>query len=534
MTALFPDADPLAARQPKTDRLILGRFLLEAANDQRIRDEAERAHPILVHWADLEASGKLDKLNETQLQGDFLAQVFGDALGYRRPTGGHDAWTLEQHHTVAGQTPDAVLGRFGVGREPEVLGVVELKGAKIHPDRDRSNGRTAVDQCWDYLVNTPPACRWGIVSNLVSFRLYERNSTKRRYEHFALQSLRDPSVFRQFYALFHSHGLVAGPLGVEPRAAALLAKTGERQRAVGDELYELYSRKRVDLIRELHVDRKHGLDDAIEWAQRLFDRVIFIAFCEDRGLLPTDTLKKAHAVSGFSAVTNPRWQSFKALFRMIDAGRADADIPAYNGGLFRKGPVDDLELDDARHTDFFKSLGDYDFADEVNLDVLGHLFEQSITEVEKLRETGFFGGDADKAAAFATMPRSAKRKRLGIYYTPPELTARVVRYAVDELVAERLADAGDDPLAQIDALRRVKSSTPPAAAGPSCSRPTTPSNSATPRPSPACPRRSRRTWPRRSPASSSTTTFTAWTSRPRRSRSRSSPCGSARPTAASP
>ncbi len=86
--------------------------------------------------------------------------------------------------------------------------MIELKGPKVHLDRDRSNGRTAVDQCWDYLVNTPPECRWGIVSNIVSFRLYERASTKRTYEHFTLQSLRDFELFKQFYVLFHRQGLI--------------------------------------------------------------------------------------------------------------------------------------------------------------------------------------------------------------------------------------------------------------------------------------------------------------------------------------
>ena len=35
------------------------------------------------------------------------------------------------------------------------------------------------------------------------------------------------------------------------------------------------------------------------------------------------------------------------------------------------------------------------------------------------------------------MPQSAKRKQLGIYYTPAELTSRIVQYAVDELIEER-------------------------------------------------------------------------------------------------
>ena len=39
------------------------------------------------------------------------------------------------------------------------------------------------------------------------------------------------------------------------------------------------------------------------------------------------------------------------------------------------------------------------------------------------------------------MPQSAKRKQLGIYYTPPELTSRIVQYTVEELIAERFAAA---------------------------------------------------------------------------------------------
>ena len=56
-------------------------------------------------------------------------------------------------------------------------------------------------------------------------------------------------------------------------------------------------------------------------AQRLFDRIMFIAFCEDRQLLPEKTIPKAYTVAGFHAVTNPRWQSFKNLFRFIDDGQ---------------------------------------------------------------------------------------------------------------------------------------------------------------------------------------------------------------------
>jgi hypothetical protein len=308
-------------------------------------------------------------------------------------------------------------------------------------DRDRSNGRTAVDQCWDYLNNTAPQCRWGIVSNIVSFRLYERNSTKRAYEHFSLQSLRDFETFKQFYVLFHRQGLIDTWLLGPPRAASLLQKSTDRQREVGDKLYDAYSSNRTELIAYLHFKLGHPLDAAIEMAQRLFDRIMFIAFCEDRRLLPEKTIPKAYSVAGFHAVTNPRWQNFKHLFRFVDVGNAEHQIPQYNGGLFAPHAVDDLELPDIPWTNLFNTISGYDFADEVNLDVLGHLFERSITELEKIKQSGLFGGSAQKAHEFAVMPQSAKRKRMGIYYTPAELTSRIVQYTVEELIAERFATA---------------------------------------------------------------------------------------------
>ena len=442
----FADESPVSQRQPKTDRLFLAHLAKGAGEDNRLEsDPLREAHAILLKWAELESSGRLAKLTETQLQGDFLAEVFGDVLGYKRATANDEVWHLEQHHTIAGQTPDAVLGHFLQDKPFEPSAVIELKGPKIHLDRDRSNGRTAVDQCWDYLVNTPPTCRWGIVSNMVSFRLYERDSTKRAYEHFSLQSLREFSTFRQFYAIFRRRGLIEKTAKEEPKSLQLLKETQNRQREVSEELYQEYSEHRVHFIDHLHNDLNYTVEQSIEYAQRLLDRVIFIAFCEDRNLLPSGTIKRAYEeLPAFTAITNPRWQNFKALFRFVDKGGParpndpNGRIPAYNGGLFAKSEADDLELDD-RWTRFFSNIASYDFADEVNLDVLGHLFERSITELEKLKATGIYG-DKEKAEQYATMPQSAKRKQLGIYYTPPELTSRIVQYTVDELISERFAD----------------------------------------------------------------------------------------------
>jgi hypothetical protein len=180
-------------------------------------------------------------------------------------------------------------------------------------------------------------------------------------------------------------------------------------------------------------------------AQRLLDRIIFIAFCEDRNLMPhSHMIEEAMKVTGFQSATNPRWQSFKNLFHFINEGDNRSGIQKYNGGLFAKHPVDDIELPDDPFTTFFASIGKFDFRDEVNLDVLGHIFEKSITELQKIKESGFFGGKADEAEKYAKMPQSVKRKQLGIYYTPPDLTGAIVQYTVDELIDERIIAAATD------------------------------------------------------------------------------------------
>ncbi|HEY2759461.1 MAG TPA: hypothetical protein VGI75_01920, partial [Pirellulales bacterium] len=311
-TSLFNRESARAARQPKSDRLILERYLENAAASFHLTEEKiSAAHAVLVKWAELESSGRLASFNETQMQGDFLAEVFGDALGYSRFTNNAETWQLVQHHSIDGGTPDAVLGKFAEAAA-DLRAIIELKGPKVHLDRDRMGGRTPVDQCWDYLVNKPTTCRWGIVSNIISFRLYERDSTKRRYEHFTLQGLKKVDEFRRFYALLNRQWLID-----ENKAEQLLRDTNNRQRQVGEELYDSYSQNRIELIRFLHLKR-HAVDDAIEMAQRLFDRVIFIAFCEDRNLLPEETIAKARTVSGFYDVTNPKWQNFKRLFGFIN------------------------------------------------------------------------------------------------------------------------------------------------------------------------------------------------------------------------
>lgn len=426
--------------------------------------------------------------------------MFAEGLGYANKTSSPAAWRLELKFSVGGVgTADGALGEFP--NSPPIA-VIELKDARTDLDRDRSNGRTAVGQCWDYM-NAIPECRWGIVSNFSTIRLYHKSKGSQSYEEFSLQELRDRDRFKEFYAIFERGGLLQSQLRQPPRAAALLEKTAKRQEEVGDTLYGSYQSQRTRLIE--HLMKRHGkpLDAAIAAAQKLLDRVIFIAFCEDRGLMRSNALEDAYRrLPAFTRVTNPRWRNFLDLFRAMDQGtpgNGERQIPAFNGGLFAPDPeVDDLELDDEPWTTGFSGFGAFDFSEEVNVDVLGHLFERSITELEKLRIGGLYalragiagtamsedrgaksgkkkagdgvdagwppetpvlqdggeGVEETEGSAPSRMPKSAQRKRFGIYYTPPAFTGLIVERTVDALVRERFADLakrhGVDPEARED------------------------------------------------------------------------------------
>lgn len=464
---LFAAQEIAHARRIRRQRaLFIPKFLREIATSKALAGtQQDRAYKIAVRWADLHASGRLAEHNETTIDTQFLDQLFGKGLGYELKTINPDAYTLEHKFPVSGVgIADAAIGLFP--KEMTPYAVIELKGAKTDLDRDKSNGRTAVQQCWDYM-NAIPTCQWGIVSNFALIRLYHKSKGTLSYEEFAIEELRDRDRFNQFYALFERGGLLPSKLSQMPRAAALLDKTVRRQKEVGDELYNEYQFKRLELIEHLNRYERKDLDEAIRIAQKLLDRIIFIAFCEDRELLPERCLERAaNDIPAFSKVTNPRWHNFLGLFHAVNKGsNGTPKIDRFNGGLFAEDPgVDKLDLQDEPWAAAFSGFGRYDFSEEVNVEVLGHLFERSITELEKLRVGGLYalkanarhdsvvtrgrkaGSRKPKPApapaqpdAISKMPKSAQRKKFGIYYTPPAFTGLIVERTVETIVSERFA-----------------------------------------------------------------------------------------------
>lgn len=377
-------------------------------------------------WAEMIRSGRVYALKETALHGQFAAKIIEGVLGYHGPAGGAD-YTVATEQAILRGSVDLALGRFG-GKTPEILAPFELKGADtreldaIMPGRNK----TPVQQAWEYAMNAR-GVKWVLVSNMIELRLYGFGEGTTAYEAFQLDQLTDPDEYARFMLLLSADSLLSG------RTLDLLKQSRAEDRDITDNLYHDYKALRLKLIGAVQAaDPAIAPLDAIAVAQKILDRVLFIAFAEDTGLLPDNTLSQAFVTRD---PYNPRpvWDNFRGLFNAIDKGSDALKIPRYNGGLFRQDDtINALALPDDV-CEGFKTLGDYDFASEVSVTVLGHIFEQSIADVERLQAQAR-SEEAEEAKAIGT---TGRRKRDGVVYTPDY----IARFIVAETLGAHLEEA---------------------------------------------------------------------------------------------
>lgn len=379
---------------------------------------------LLHHWAATIHNQSITKQNEQAIRSSFIHTFFVNILGYT-PFGAGGTQTLHEEKMAGAGNADAAFGFFNNDNK-QIICVVELKGANtrdldaIMPGRNKS----PVTQAWEYAMDTQ-GCQFVVVSNMAELRLYAVGHTRLVYESFDICDIADSDVQYQRFML-----LLAAPNLLQGHTANLLKDSAAADKVITQQLYQDYRNWRLQLIIALAQHNAHiSMVQVIEYAQTILDRILFIAFAEDRELLPGQTLKRAFEHSDpYNPL--PIWHNFKGLFTAIDKGNASLNIPAYNGGLFRPDASIDALVVPNDTCEFFKKLGEYDFASEVSVSVLGHIFEQSISDLEAL--TDLVGQDnfqleaLKQQAHISSTSVTGKRKLEGVIYTPDDITAFIV------------------------------------------------------------------------------------------------------------
>ena len=360
---------------------------------------------------------------EEQFQEGFLRELFVKILGYTlNPSPDYNLITEQKNETDA-KKADGAIWLNGT-----VIGVIELKD---HKTTDLKNVET---QAFQYKNQNKDAC-YVIISNFEKLRLYIDNATEHReWNLFTLTE----TDFEELYCCLAWTQIQKG-ITIQMKKSSV-----SEEKNVTETLYKDYSSFKRELFENILKNNPAQEGDEKEWqlllykkTQKLLDRLLFIFFAEDGGLLPPNLmlqiLNEWQKIKDLD-IDISLYQRIKQYFGYLDVGNFKKDIFAYNGGLFRTDKVlDDLIISDELLHEHTKKLSGYNFKSDVDVNILGHIFEHSLSEIEEVTQR-IMGLEVDSS--------KSKRKKDGVFYTPSYITKYIVENTVGKLCTEKKQTLG--------------------------------------------------------------------------------------------
>jgi hypothetical protein len=363
---------------------------------------------------DIGNQNRIRELKEEQFQEGFLDKLFVEVFGYiKKP--------LENYNLVTElKNPnDSRKVDGGIIFNEVVKCVIELKGTNT-----TDLGRVEV-QAFSY-KNNQPSCKYIVTSNFEKLRFYIEDATE--FLEFNLFELTQDE-FELMYLCLSSKSVESDiPLKLKSESVS-------QEDLITKKLYKDYSIFKRELFNNL-TELNQGYDKLLLFkkSQKLLDRFLFLFFGEDKFLLPPnsvrlilddwkDLLDKDVEIS--------LYDRFKKYFGYLNTGFKGKryDVFPYNGGLFKPDDVlDNILIDDELLYNHTKKLSEYDFESEVDVNILGHIFENSLNEIEEISNE-LISGEVVKS--------TSKRKKDGVFYTPKYITKYIVDNTIGKLCDEK-------------------------------------------------------------------------------------------------
>ena len=372
-------------------------------NEEQTKEAWDRYQ---AYFLNEEIQQNIQQSKEEQFQEGFLRELFVKVLGYTlNPSPGYNLITEKKNETNSKKADGAIL------KDDKVIGVIELKD---HKTTDLSKIET---QAFGY-KNQHEGTRIVIISNFEKLRLYiDTTIDCREWNLFTLTE----DDFRELYLC------LAWPQMEKGTALQLKAE------------FENQKTKKIISTKYYFGKQISGKDEK-EWqlllfkkTQKLLDRLLFIFFAEDCGLLPPNSMvqiidqwEKLKEMDEY----RPFYDRVKKYFGYMNTGFQGKkyEIFAYNGGLFKPDEVlDTIVISDDLLVKHTRRLSEYDFESDVDVNILGHIFENSLSEIEEVTQ------QINSGAA----PQTSKRKQDGVFYTPQYITKYIVENTVGRLCEEK-------------------------------------------------------------------------------------------------
>lgn len=388
---------------------------------------AKRWNDYKSHFHNVTIQNNIRNSKEEQYQGEFLIDLFVAILGYTKNPQPNFNLTTEYKNVKDSKKADGAILI-----DDKVRAVIELKGTNT-----TDLGKIEA-QAFGY-KNNQPDCIYIITSNFEKLRFYIDNAIE--HIEFNLFTLTEKE-FELLHLCLAYENLSKGI------AKIIKEESVSQEDVITKKLYKDYSLFKRELYHNMvSLNPEYEPLELFKKSQKLLDRFLFIFFAEDRNLLPTNLIFRI----------NKEWQNlrlmrievslydrYKIYFNDLNSGAKvvlpafsetaskqieEHQIFAYNGGLFKADEIlDNIKIDDSvlfKHTEI---LSNYDFASEVDVNILGHIFENSLNELDEIKAE-LEGEVIDKT--------KTKRKKDGVFYTPKYITKYIVDNTIGRLCNDK-------------------------------------------------------------------------------------------------
>ncbi len=356
-----------------------------------------------AHFHNPEIQENIRNAKEEEYQEGFVRDLFVSIFVYTlKPQPNYNFVLEKKTETDATKSDGAML------RGENIIGVLELK------DTDTTELGKVEKQAFGY-KNKHKHCAYVIISNFEKLRFYIDDATE--FIEFNLFTLTRGQFEILYLCLEHQSIQNDIPLKVKQESTA-------EEESITKKLYADYSDFKKTLFNNIvELNPSFNKLDLFKKTQKLLDRFLFILFAEDRLLLPPNSVREIlQQWEQLKELDNyiPLYDRFKKYFGYLNTGYEGKqyEIFAYNGGLFAPDEIlDSITVDDEILDDGCKKLSHYDFESEIDVNILGHIFEHSLGEIEEV-QAELEGTALDKT--------KTRRKKDGVFYTPRYITKYIV------------------------------------------------------------------------------------------------------------
>ena len=390
---------------------VLNKYL-RGLESEKVNEAYER---FTSHFHNPTIQENIRNSKEEQYQGEFLIDLFVNIFGYvKNPTPNFNLTTELKNVKDSKKTDGAIL------KGEKALAVIELKGTNT---TDLSKVET---QAFGY-KNNQTGCNYVITSNFEKLRFYIDNAVD--FEEFNLFQLTKERFDILWLCLSSEYLLKDIPKKIKDESLT-------QEEKITKELYKDYASFRNEVFESIQKENpEYDKLTLFKKTQKLLDRFLFIFFAEDRLLLPPNSIRSI--VNQWTDLRDKYdeyftlYDRFQKYFGYMNTGHKGQQhaIFAYNGGLFAPDEVlDNIKIDDDLLFKHTVNLSNYDFESEVSVNILGHIFEHSLNDIDEIQS---------EIKGITTSQSKSKRKKDGVFYTPKYITKYIVDNTVGKLCEEK-------------------------------------------------------------------------------------------------